>query len=99
MREGETVYADAHAANRDPQVYPEPWIVDTARTSKRHLQFGYGMHHCMGAAMARMEIPETLVVLTAALPDLSLASPADAVQWDTGVLVHRPLNLPVTAGK
>lgn len=99
VREGETVYADAHAANRDPLVYPEPWIVDTSRTAKRHLQFGYGMHHCMGAAMARMEIHETLAVLTSTLPDLTLETPADGVQWDTGVLVHRPLSLPVTTGK
>lgn len=92
---GEIVYADAHTANRDPDVYPDPWMVDPSRTAKRHLQFGYGMHHCMGAALARMEIQETLTVLTSKLPDLHLAIESDSVQWDTGVLIHRPVSLPV----
>jgi cytochrome P450 len=50
----------------------------------------------MGAAMARMEIQETLAVMTSTLPDLTLSTAADFVHWDTGVLVHRPFNLPVT---
>lgn len=93
---GDIVYADAHAANRDPDVYPDPAVIDPARNGKRHLQFGYGMHHCMGAAMARMEITEVLRRLFAELPTLELAVPENTIQWETGVLVHRPVSLPVT---
>ena len=39
---------------------PDPSVLDLTRNGKRHLQFGYGMHHCMGAALARMEIVEVL---------------------------------------
>jgi len=97
LHKGETVYADAHEANRDPEVFPEPWQVDTSRDGKRHLQFGYGMHHCMGSALARMEIIEAMAALTTRLPDLRLAASPESIEWDTGVLVHRPFNLPVTA--
>ncbi|NLU82681.1 cytochrome P450 [Rhodococcus sp. HNM0569] len=95
LNEGETVYADAHEANRDPDVFPDPWLVDTTRSGKRHLQFGYGMHHCMGSALARMEIIEVMAVLTNRVPDLRLAVDPQTLAWDTGVLVHRPLSLPV----
>lgn len=93
---GEVVYADTHSANRDPLVYPEPSIVDTARNGKRHLQFGYGMHHCMGAALARMEINEAIGRLVAEFPTLRLAVDPSDIDWETGVLVHRPVTLPVT---
>ncbi|MCX6469338.1 MAG: cytochrome P450 [Corynebacteriales bacterium] len=94
--EGDVVYADAHQANRDPAVYPDPWVVDTAREGRRHLQFGYGMHHCMGAAQARMEIIEVLGRLVADLPGLALTVDPAEIAWDTGILVHRPIGLPVT---
>lgn len=92
---GDVVYADAHSANRDPDVYPEPAVIDTARRGRRHLQFGYGMHHCMGSALARMEIIEVVRRLAAEFPTLELAVPRSEIQWETGVLVHRPTTLPV----
>ncbi|WP_164141544.1 hypothetical protein [Streptomyces coelicoflavus] len=45
------MYADAFAADRDPEVFVEPLRIDVDRRGKRHPQFGYGMHHCMGAAL------------------------------------------------
>ncbi|MEU1545800.1 cytochrome P450 [Nocardia sp. NPDC005745] len=96
LNPGDIVYADAHSANRDPEVYPDPAVIDPARNGKRHLQFGYGMHHCMGAAMARMEITEVLRRLVTELPTLRLAVPEDRIPWETGILVHRPTSLPVT---
>lgn len=96
IRSGEVVVADAGRANLDPAVYPDPTSIDLTRQGPRHLQFGYGMHHRMGAAMARMEIAQCLRYLTARLPDLRLAVRPETVKWDTGVLVHRPRRLPVT---
>ena len=93
---GDVVYADAHRANRDPAVYPDPWVIDVTRQGRRHLQFGYGMHHCMGAALARMEITETLRRLVTELPGLRLAVDPSEIAWDTGILVHRPVALPVS---
>jgi cytochrome P450 len=92
---GDIVYPDAFQANRDPEVFPDPLVVDPGRKGKRHLQFGYGMHHCMGAALARMEITELLTVLAAELPDLALAADAESLPWDSGVILRRPTSLPV----
>ncbi len=66
------------------------------RSGRRHLQFGYGMHHCMGAALAPMEIVEVLRRLTSEFPGLRLAVDPAEVEFETGVLVHRPVSLPVT---
>ncbi|WP_446225347.1 cytochrome P450 [Nocardia sp. IBHARD005] len=92
---GDVVYADAHSANRDPEVYPDPLALDLGREGKRHLQFGYGMHHCMGAALARMEITEVIRRLVTEFPTLELAVPEHEIPWETGILVHRPTSLPV----
>lgn len=92
---GEVVYADAFAANRDPAVFPDPEVIDPGRRGKRHLQFGYGMHHCMGASLARMQLTRTLTTLAAEFPTLELAVSSESIPWDTGVLLRRPVSLPV----
>jgi cytochrome P450 len=53
------------------------------------------MHHCMGAALARMEITELLTVLAAELPGLALAADAETLPWDSGVVLRHPTSLPV----
>ncbi|NLU71994.1 cytochrome P450 [Streptomyces sp. HNM0575] len=92
---GEVVYADAFAANRDPRAFPDPLTIDPDRAGKRHLQFGYGMHHCMGAALARMQIPLVLARLAQEFPGLALDAEPRSLPWDHGVLLRRPTALPV----
>lgn len=89
------VYADAFAANRDPEVFVDPLAILPERKGNKHLQFGYGMHHCMGAALARMEIITVLEVLVARLPGLELAVPAAEVPWVHGTILRRPASLSV----
>ncbi|QHF45080.1 cytochrome [Pseudomonas sp. S35] len=93
--EGSIIYADAFAANRDPAVFPEPLAIRLDRNDARHLQFGYGMHNCMGAALARLEITTVLQVLVQRFPNLRLAVPADQVPWVDGIILRRPVRLPV----
>ncbi|OIJ92332.1 cytochrome P450 [Streptomyces monashensis] len=93
---GSVVYPDAFAANRDPEAFPDPLTIDPDRVpAKRHLQFGYGMHHCMGAALARMEIVAVLTRLAREFPDLALAIEPAEVPWDDGTVLRRPTSLPV----
>ncbi|MBK7947400.1 MAG: cytochrome P450 [Deltaproteobacteria bacterium] len=55
VRKGELVHVNLASANRDPAVYPEADRFDVGRADTHHLSFGWGMHFCMGASIARME--------------------------------------------
>ena len=62
-----------HSANRDPAVFPEPDLIITSRDNlKDHLAFGYGIHYCVGAPLARLEMAILLETLTGALPNMRL---------------------------
>jgi cytochrome P450 len=62
------------AANRDPDVFEDPDRLDVGRTeAKRHLAFGGGIHHCLGAALARVEGEVALTTLVRRMPHLDIA--------------------------
>ena len=63
------------AANRDPAAYPDPARLDPARRGPAHAGFGGGIHFCLGAPLARLEIRAALAALSARLPRLGLAGP------------------------
>ncbi|MEM7643570.1 MAG: cytochrome P450 [Pseudomonadota bacterium] len=63
------------AANRDPAVFPEPSVFRPDRTPNPHVSFGAGLHFCIGAPLARLELLEALRALTARLPHLQVAEP------------------------
>lgn len=70
---GTFVILRADAANRDPAVFADPDRLDLRRANAhQQLTFGGGVHHCLGAALARAEIQEALPLLARALPDLQL---------------------------
>jgi len=56
IREGEMVTLWSASANRDEEVFPDPYKFDVARTPNRHLTFGVGNHYCIGANIARLEL-------------------------------------------
>jgi cytochrome P450 len=63
------------AANRDPARYEDPERLDIRRERKGNLGFGFGMHSCLGAALAQVEAAEVVAALLAAAPDYQLAEP------------------------
>lgn len=92
---GAAFYPDVFAANRDPEVFEAPYEFRLDRQGPRHLQFGYGMHACMGAALARMEISTVIEALVTRMPSLRLAVPAHQIPWQEGLILRRPITLPV----
>lgn len=55
VRKGDEIMLVLGAANRDPAAFPEPHRLDVTRDARKHVAFGGGIHHCLGAALARME--------------------------------------------
>lgn len=70
---GEKIAALLGAAARDPAVFADPGILDLGRSPNPHLGFGAGIHYCVGAPLARVEIGAALRALATRLPDLRLA--------------------------
>lgn len=87
------------AANRDIDHYVDPDRLDIDRAESRHLAFGHGIHHCLGAPLARMEGQLALWSLLRRFPDLRLAVADEELHWGHGDgLVLRGLSeLPVIA--
>ncbi len=88
------------AANRDSGHYADPDELDLDRADRSHLAFGHGIHHCLGAPLARMEGQLALGTLLRRFPALRLAVPVDELHWGHGDgLVLRGLSeLPVIPG-
>ncbi len=97
---GEQVIICLAAANRDTERYADPETLDVERNGARHLAFGHGIHHCLGAPLARMEGQLALGSLIRRFPELALAVPATDLHWGHGDgLVLRGLSeLPVIPG-
>ncbi len=75
LKKGEKVGLLLGAANRDPARFPLPDAFDGARTPNPHVSFGAGIHFCVGAPLARLEMATALPILFARLPGLRLAEP------------------------
>ncbi len=73
LRRGEKIGLLLGAANRDPDRFPEPDAFKPGRTPNPHVSFGAGVHFCVGAPLARLELAVALPVLFARLPSLRLA--------------------------
>jgi len=73
VAQGEQIGVLLGSANRDGAEFSAPDQLDVGRDPNAHLAFGAGLHFCLGAPLARMELAESLQLLTSAYPDLLLA--------------------------
>ncbi|MBO1329996.1 cytochrome P450 [Streptomyces sp. VRA16 Mangrove soil] len=73
----------------------DPDVLDVTRPAARHLAFGHGIHHCLGAPLARLEARIALHALLTRVPHLELAVPADTLDWFPVGMVRGVLSLPV----
>ena len=90
---GAQVVTMVGAANRDPAAYENPEILDVRRQNIRPLSFGGGIHHCLGAQLARIEGTEAFTELLARLPALELDDPVNA-KWKQTITLRGLLELP-----
>jgi len=92
VREGEPVLVAVGAANRDRLQFGAAERLDFDRGDFQHLGFGHGVHHCLGAPLARLELQEALRALVTELPGLHLAGD---IVWKTQMLVRGPRSMPI----
>ncbi|HEY4929031.1 MAG TPA: cytochrome P450 [Acidimicrobiales bacterium] len=91
---GTLIFVSLAGANRDPGTWEVPDSFDITRERKtQQMTFGSGIHHCMGAALARAELQESLVLLSRRLPGLATDGP---VEWKpTSFGIWGPARLPL----
>jgi cytochrome P450 len=93
---GELVLAVLGSANRDERFFDEPDALDLGRDPNKHLAFGRGgVHHCLGAPLARMEGQIAITALLRRFPNLSLGAEAESLRWRRGLFLRGLEKLPV----
>ncbi len=85
IAKGDRISLTLGAANRDPAQFPDPDRMDITRGENRHVGFGFGIHFCLGAALARMESQLAIGAMVERMPELRLES-ADLVWRDNPIL-------------
>jgi cytochrome P450 len=93
---GELVLAVLGSANRDEQYFEDPDALDLARHPNKHLAFGRGgVHHCLGAPLARMEGQIAITALLRRFPDMNLAVTSESMRWRRGLFLRGLERLPL----
>lgn len=95
IRRGEALAVVLGSANRDDAQFDQPDTLDLRRDNSRHLAFGYGVHYCVGAPLARMEGRIALTTLLRRLPNLRLAAPVEELTWRFNPILRGMNHLPV----
>jgi cytochrome P450 len=92
IKKGESVYLAYVSGNRDEEVFTDPFRFDVGRDPNKHVSFGYGVHFCLGAALARMEINSLFTELLSRLDTIELAGkPELSATTFVGGLKHLPV--------
>ncbi|MFI8951903.1 cytochrome P450 [Streptomyces sp. NPDC053750] len=92
---GELVLVALADADRDPARFPSPDRFDITRDSRGHVAFGHGIHHCLGAPLARLEARIAIRTLLERCESLALDIHPAAITWRPGLMMRGPQSLPV----
>ncbi|MGX2997858.1 cytochrome P450 family protein [Streptomyces sp. JNUCC 64] len=92
---GETVLLSPASANRDPDRFPDPDRLDLSRDASGQLSLGHGIHYCLGASLARLEVEVALGTLFERLPGLALDGDPETFPRRRGLRTRGLRELPV----
>jgi cytochrome P450 len=96
IAQGESVYLSYVSGNRDEEAFDDPFRFDVGRDPNKHLAFGYGVHFCLGAALARMEVNSFFTELLPRLKTIELNGNPELVSTTfVGGLKHLPIRYQV----
>jgi cytochrome P450 len=95
IRKGQILHIMIGAANRDPDQFADPDRIDITRDPNRHVTLGHGVHYCLGAALARLELRVAVASFLARFPDYRLA--CDKIVYMDRTASRRPTSVPVFA--
>ncbi|WP_327411269.1 cytochrome P450 (plasmid) [Streptomyces sp. NBC_01281] len=95
IAKGDGILASYAAANRHPDWHENPHVFDTTRTSQGHLAFGYGVHFCLGAPLARLEVSTVLQRFFDRFPDAQLAVAVDEMPRLQSLISNGHTSVPV----
>ncbi|NDZ78802.1 cytochrome P450 [Streptomyces sp. SID10853] len=98
VRSGDAVLALLNSAGRDPDMVDDPDSFRLDRGACPHLAFSHGIHHCLGAAVGRLEGRVALSALFERFPAVRLAVPAEELQWRDNLMMRGVTALPVVPG-
>lgn len=93
---GEMTLGVIGSANRDERVFENPDSLDITRQDNKHLAFGYGIHFCLGAPLARLEAQIAFNTLLDRMPNLRLEGSPDSLRWRRSLILRGLDALPVT---
>ncbi|MGW5867054.1 cytochrome P450 [Streptomyces sp. NPDC055239] len=97
VRAGSSLILSYNTANRDPERFADPHVLDFQREGGGHVAFGHGIHQCLGQQLARVEMRVGFPALLARFPSLRLAVPAEDIVMRTELSdIHGVKSLPVT---
>lgn len=95
IRRGDQVLAVLSSANRDEREFASPGSLNVGRSPNRHLAFGQGIHYCVGAPLARMEVQVAIETLLRRAPEIRVADPRSTLRWRPGLFLRGVQALPV----
>lgn len=94
IRAGDGLLLSTEAANRDADAFPDPDVLDITRSARGHLAFGFGVHQCLGAPLARMELQIAYTELFRRFPTLRLTTSVEELKYKNSA-VYGVRELPV----
>ncbi|MFT0802657.1 cytochrome P450 [Bacillus swezeyi] len=99
IKKGDMIFIGIGSANRDPERFENPETFDITRTPNRHISFGFGIHFCLGAPLARLEGQIAFNALLKRFPNIELAIASEEMKWRKNAFLRGLESLPVSLAK